>query len=69
MLMIGIYRHGLGNWEAICADRQLGFRDKISLGEEDEGKAKPSQLKRRCQALIRALMKPQKGAWYILTCC
>lgn len=38
MLLVGVWRHGLGNWEAIREDPDLGFGDKFFL--EDAKKAK-----------------------------
>ncbi|KAJ1833649.1 ATP-dependent DNA helicase Hrp3 [Coemansia sp. RSA 2711] len=36
MLLVGIYRHGFGNWDKIQADSQLGLHSKLFLTSADE---------------------------------
>lgn len=40
MLLVGIWRHGFGNWEAIQADEELPFAKKFFL---DDGKKKAKE--------------------------
>ena len=47
MLLLGVYRHGIGNWEAITSDEELG------LDAVREKKLKSAQLMRRVEALFR----------------
>ena len=47
MLLLGVYRHGLGNWEAITTDEALG------LAAVREKRLKSAQLMRRVEALFR----------------
>ncbi|KAJ1996351.1 ATP-dependent DNA helicase Hrp3 [Coemansia umbellata] len=36
MLLVGIYRHGFGNWDKIQADSELGLQKKLFLTTADE---------------------------------
>ncbi|KAJ2735775.1 ATP-dependent DNA helicase Hrp3, partial [Coemansia sp. BCRC 34490] len=36
MLLVGIYRHGFGNWDKIQADVELGLQKKLFLTSADE---------------------------------
>ncbi|RKO93425.1 SNF2 family N-terminal domain-containing protein, partial [Blyttiomyces helicus] len=59
MLLVGIYRHGFGNWDAIQADHELGLRSKLFLGGAAAGDkaAAPSalHLMRRAEYLLKTL--------------
>jgi len=44
MLLVGILKHGFGNWEAIQADDDLPFADKFFL---DDGKKKAKDAKEK----------------------
>ena len=50
MLLLGVYRHGIGNWEAITTDEALG------LAAVREKKLKSAQLMRRVEALFRTFV-------------
>jgi len=52
MLLLGVYRHGIGNWESITTDNSLG------LQAVHETKIKAAQLMRRVEALFRMLSDP-----------
>ncbi|PVU87879.1 hypothetical protein BB559_005836 [Furculomyces boomerangus] len=41
-LLVGAFRHGFGNWEAIKSDKELGLENKMFLSPEDEAKLKLS---------------------------
>jgi len=56
MLLLGIYRHGIGNWEAITTDNSLG------LEAVHETKIKAAQLMRRVEALFRTLSDPSSSS-------
>ncbi|KAH3744089.1 protein CHROMATIN REMODELING 5 [Pelomyxa schiedti] len=48
LLLLGVHRHGIGNWDAITADKSLGLGDKCSS-------IKAAQLQRRVDTLFRYL--------------
>jgi len=54
MLMWGAYHYGMGNWEVIREDPELGLSSKLS-SSRDDNKIKGSQLLRRLEALFRSL--------------
>lgn len=61
-LLIGIWRHGFGNWEAIRDDAELGLKDRLFLDEPKtkvEGATKslpnPIHLVRRGDYLLQML--------------
>jgi len=61
MLLVGVYRHGFGNYERIKSDPELGLTQKLYLGPSDEsasaGAPDVSKLNRRVVSLLRELMK------------
>lgn len=69
-LLIGVWRHGFGQWDMIRDDPDLGLGDSIFLeevkktkGEEPKPKSIPSgvHLGRRCEYLLRALREYQES--------
>lgn len=71
MLLVGIYLHGFGNWNAISQDPTLGLAKKFALGPQNDDDAftdtkkrgkpaadsnpKPAQLVRRVDYLLKVL--------------
>ncbi len=58
MLLLGVHRHGLGNWKAIQQDKELGLSKKIAADTEDNNTIKlpdGPQLKKRVLMLFNAL--------------
>ncbi len=58
MLLVGVYRHGFGNWSRICDDAELHLGDKMNIpGNEKSKKGAPdsSKLSRRVLTLLRDL--------------
>lgn len=53
-LLIGIYDHGLGNWESIRDDLNLGLSSKI-LRSEHSLKPQASHLQTRAEYLLKLL--------------
>ncbi|KYQ89093.1 chromo domain-containing protein [Tieghemostelium lacteum] len=57
MVLMGSYKHGMGNWEAIQQDTSLGLDQIISLSNEDQDptqKVKGPTLQRRVEALVKS---------------
>lgn len=59
MLLVGIYRHGYGNWEAIAADSELGLGAKVNINHRNEAGPDAQKLSRRATALLKALEKDE----------
>eukprot|EP00177_Eucheuma_denticulatum_P008128 GFKZ01014809.1.p1 GENE.GFKZ01014809.1~~GFKZ01014809.1.p1 ORF type:complete len:1687 (+),score=291.31 GFKZ01014809.1:317-5377(+) len=60
MLLVGVCRHGFGNWTQIAGDKQLGLADKINVAgnpESKPGAPDTTKLTRRIQTLLRELEK------------
>jgi len=61
MLLLGVYRHGMGNFEKIKEDPDLGLQQKIYLGPQDEtavaGAPDTLKMNRRVQSLLKELVK------------
>lgn len=55
MLLIGIYKHGFGNWELIQHDEVLGLKSKIFLEAETKTLPKSHHLLRRGEYLLKLL--------------
>lgn len=58
MLLIGICRHGFGNWASIALDKQLGLGDKIQVTGNPNckpGAPDTTKLSRRVTTLLREL--------------
>ena len=63
MLLVGICRHGLGNWTLIARDEQLHLGDKMQVAGNPnckEGAPDTVKLQRRITTLIRELEKQQE---------
>lgn len=64
MLIYGVHKHGVGNWDQIREDKSLGLDTKIANQDElDDGiKVKGPMLQRRVEALVKAykLEAPKK---------
>ncbi|TPX58398.1 hypothetical protein SpCBS45565_g08002 [Spizellomyces sp. 'palustris'] len=67
MLLVGVYRHGFGNWRAMQADVELGFAKKFHLGGErssdqkDKLLPKKLHLDRRAMYLLKELQTRQNN--------
>src|SRR5512138_1076406 len=48
MLLLGVHRHGFGNWDAIRDDKSLGLQKKISSSPSDS-LPKANDLKKRVE--------------------
>jgi len=59
MLLVGIYKHGLGSWKAIKEDTSLRLTDKINTGDANDNPKAPdgNKLQRRVSVLFKALEK------------
>lgn len=60
MLLVGVYRHGFGNWLAIAKDSQLHLADKMNVAGNTEckpGAPDTTKLTRRVVTLLRELEK------------
>ncbi|KAI9091778.1 SNF2 family N-terminal domain-containing protein [Phlyctochytrium arcticum] len=55
MLLVGVYRHGFGNWRAIQSDADLGFSKKFHLGGERSSEQKDKLLPKKLHLDRRAL--------------
>jgi chromodomain-helicase-DNA-binding protein 1 len=64
MLLLGVYRHGFGNWVRIAADPDLQLDGKMNLDatELNKGAPDPTKLTRRVNALLRELRNEEKLA-------
>lgn len=56
-LLQGIYQYGMGSWEQIKLDPNLGIGDKILLNEDKKPQAK--HLQSRAEYLLKVLKKQQ----------
>eukprot|EP01133_Synstelium_polycarpum_P017185 gene17185-20476_t len=57
MLLMGIFKYGNGNWEAIHKDTTLGLESVISMGpadDQDTTKLKQAALQRRVDSLLKS---------------
>ena len=63
MLLVGIYKHGFGSWEAIQLDEKLPFKNKFFLNSADNDKDLPkaSHIARRGEYLIKALREKEEN--------
>lgn len=63
MLLVGVYRHGLGNWSRIAADSDLQLDTRMNVNSSDENKGAPdaTKLMRRVAALLRELSNGDKA--------
>eukprot|EP01102_Stenamoeba_stenopodia_P021773 TRINITY_DN886_c0_g2_i1.p1 TRINITY_DN886_c0_g2~~TRINITY_DN886_c0_g2_i1.p1 ORF type:complete len:1502 (+),score=511.86 TRINITY_DN886_c0_g2_i1:313-4818(+) len=59
MLLVGVYKYGIGSWEAIRQDKNLGLTKKISASEGD-GLPKAPQLQRRIEFLLKVIRVDQE---------
>jgi chromodomain-helicase-DNA-binding protein 1 len=66
MLLVGVWRHGLGNWEAMQKDSSLGFATKFFLEDpkkagSDKAKKSPTpvHLVRRADHLLHLLLEAE----------
>lgn len=68
-LLIGVYEHGLGNWESIRSDPELGLSNKI-LPANKSMKPQSSHLQTRVDYLLKLLQEEAKRKtkvdWWIL---
>jgi chromodomain-helicase-DNA-binding protein 1 len=55
MLLVGIYKHGFGSWEAMQEDPDLPFLNKFFLNQHDKQLPKGVHLTRRGEVLLRSL--------------
>ena len=56
MLLVGIYKYGWGNWDAIQGDSALGFEGKFSLSaSEEKFIPKKDHLSRRAEYILKVL--------------
>ncbi|CAN8074376.1 unnamed protein product [Agarophyton chilense] len=62
MLLVGIYRHGFGNWTQIARDEQLDLGDKMSVAgtSAQPGAPDTTKLARRITALLRELERESR---------
>ena len=58
-LLIGVYEHGLGNWENIRNDPELGLSNKM-LPDNKSMKPQSSHLQTRVDYLLRLLQEEAK---------
>jgi chromodomain-helicase-DNA-binding protein 1 len=58
-LLIGVYEHGLGNWESIRSDPELGLSSKI-LPANKSMKPQSSHLQTRVEYLLKLLQEEAK---------
>lgn len=58
MLLLGVHRHGLGNWARIAADDDLELGSKMNIGGDYcvKGAPDPTKLTRRVNALFRVIL-------------
>ncbi|CAI2179377.1 18848_t:CDS:2 [Funneliformis geosporum] len=56
-LVVGIYKHGFGNWKAIRGDQDLGLADKLSIDEGDAAHrtALTAKVVRRAEYLLKVV--------------
>ncbi|KAI0565699.1 DNA helicase [Gracilaria domingensis] len=62
MLLVGIYRHGFGNWTQIAKDDQLDLGDKMNVAGNSAQAGAPdtTKLARRITALLRELERESR---------
>lgn len=62
MLLVGIYRHGFGNWTQIAKDEQLDLKDKMNVAgiSAQAGAPDTTKLARRITALLRELERESR---------
>ncbi|KHJ77311.1 hypothetical protein OESDEN_23069, partial [Oesophagostomum dentatum] len=60
-LLQGVYKYGLGSWEAIKMDPQLGLADKVFLKDKVR-KPQPRHLQQRVDYLLKLMNKFANGA-------
>jgi len=67
MLLLGVYRHGLGNWEAIRDDHSLGLSKLIFLNNSDKTDQTPkaTHLSRRVDLLFKTLRDEDEDERFI----
>lgn len=58
-LLIGVYEHGLGNWESVRGDPELGLSNKI-LPANKSMKPQASHLQTRVEYLLKFLQEEAK---------
>ena len=58
-LLIGVYEHGLGNWESIRSDPELGLSNKI-LPANKSMKPQSSHRQTRVEYLLKLLQEEAK---------
>jgi chromodomain-helicase-DNA-binding protein 1 len=64
MLLVGINRHGFGNWSRIAEDEDLQLDGKVNLTGSDDNKGAPDSTKlvRRATALLRELSNGESAS-------
>lgn len=68
MLLVGVYRHGFGNWTRIAQDKQLHLADKMNVAGNTEctpGAPDTTKLTRRVTTLLREVereVRPKPSA-------
>ncbi|EDV27041.1 uncharacterized protein TRIADDRAFT_54568 [Trichoplax adhaerens] len=64
MLLVGIFRHGIGNWESIKEDPELGLSDKIL----QSGNSKPQgkHLQTRTEYLLKLLKHSERNKTVVI---
>jgi len=67
MLLLGVYRHGLGNWEAIRDDHSLGLSKLIFLNNSDKTDQTPkaTHLSRRVDLLFKTIRDEDEDERFI----
>lgn len=66
MLLVGVYRYGLGNWLNIAQDSSLGLSDKIGVSGNKQCKAgapDSTKLMRRIVTLLRELERELQSSY------
>ena len=55
-LLIGVYEHGVGSWEALKMDSNLGLSEKI-LPDEESKKPQAKHIQTRLDYLLKVMKK------------
>jgi chromodomain-helicase-DNA-binding protein 1 len=62
MLLVGIYLHGYGNWQALAQNPMLGLAKKFSLGQDKEDEDAFTDSKKRSRPTADSNPKPAQLA-------
>lgn len=61
MLLVGVYKHGFGNWEGMAEDDELPFQRKFFLEKHEKKLPKALHLLRRAEYLMKTVEEDAKN--------